>query len=127
MHNYTPLVIIGNDKNKQKTLQSQRKLPLTARNTLFAFKIIGAPKNFYKWPHLVFSLYLGLKLSILYRYHISVSSKAQSISWESSFNKCLDGLQMDKELSDQGIEKEPAPTQLLEVSSYSSWLGFSKD
>jgi hypothetical protein len=45
MQNYTPLVYSGNDKNKQKTLQSQHKLALTARNTLFAFKIIGAPKN----------------------------------------------------------------------------------
>ncbi len=72
MHNYTPLVISGNDKNKQKTLQSLRKLALTARNTLFEFKIIGAPKNVYKWPFLVFSLYLGRQLSILhtvYRYH----------------------------------------------------------
>jgi hypothetical protein len=32
---YTPL-ISGNDKNKQITLLSQRKLALTARNTLFA-------------------------------------------------------------------------------------------
>jgi hypothetical protein len=38
MHNYTPLVIRGNDKNKQLTLISQRKLALTARNTLFALK-----------------------------------------------------------------------------------------
>jgi hypothetical protein len=36
MHNYTPLVISGNDKNKQLTLLSQRKLALTERNTLFA-------------------------------------------------------------------------------------------
>ncbi len=35
MHNYTPLVISGNDKNKKLTLLSQRKLALTARNTLF--------------------------------------------------------------------------------------------
>jgi hypothetical protein len=35
MHNYTPLVINRNDKNKQLTLLSQRKLTLTARNTLF--------------------------------------------------------------------------------------------
>jgi hypothetical protein len=51
MHNYTPLVISGNDKNKQLTLLSQRKFALTARNTLFAFlkyKIIGAPKRFKK-------------------------------------------------------------------------------
>jgi hypothetical protein len=27
-----------------------------------------------------------------------------------------DGLQMDEELSDQGLETIPAPTQLLEVS-----------
>jgi hypothetical protein len=26
MHNYTPLAISQNDKNKQKTLQSQQKL-----------------------------------------------------------------------------------------------------
>jgi hypothetical protein len=36
IHNYTPLVISRNDKNKQLTLLSQRKLALTARNTLFA-------------------------------------------------------------------------------------------
>jgi hypothetical protein len=35
MNNYTPLVISRNDKNKQLTL-SQRKLALTAGNTLFA-------------------------------------------------------------------------------------------
>jgi len=36
MHNYNPHVISGNDKNKQLKLSSQRKLALTARNTLFA-------------------------------------------------------------------------------------------
>jgi len=36
MNNYTPLVISGNGKNKQLTLLSQRKLALTAKNTLFA-------------------------------------------------------------------------------------------
>ncbi len=36
MNNYTPLVIGGNDKNKQLTLLCQRKLALTAINTLFA-------------------------------------------------------------------------------------------
>jgi hypothetical protein len=36
MNNYTPLMISGNDKNKQLTLLSQRKLALTTRNTLFA-------------------------------------------------------------------------------------------
>jgi hypothetical protein len=36
MHNYTPLVISGNDKNKQLTLLSQSKLALTGINTLFA-------------------------------------------------------------------------------------------
>jgi hypothetical protein len=37
MHNYTPLVISGIDKNKQLTLSGQRtrKLTLTARNTVF--------------------------------------------------------------------------------------------
>jgi hypothetical protein len=35
MHNYTPLVISMNDKNKQLKLLSQRKLALTARNALF--------------------------------------------------------------------------------------------
>jgi hypothetical protein len=33
---YTLLVISGNDKNKQLTLLSQRKLAITARNKLFA-------------------------------------------------------------------------------------------
>jgi hypothetical protein len=36
MHYYTPFVISGNDKNKQLTLLSQRKLALTARKTHFA-------------------------------------------------------------------------------------------
>jgi hypothetical protein len=36
MNNCTPLVISRNDKNKQLTLLSQRKLALTARNTHFA-------------------------------------------------------------------------------------------
>jgi hypothetical protein len=45
MHNYTRLVISGNNKNKELTSR-QRKLALTARNTLFAilqYKNIGAP------------------------------------------------------------------------------------
>jgi hypothetical protein len=33
-----PLVISGNDKNKQLTLLSQSKLSLTTRNTLFALQ-----------------------------------------------------------------------------------------
>jgi hypothetical protein len=36
MNNYTPLVISWNDKNKQLTLLSQRKLALTAINKPFA-------------------------------------------------------------------------------------------
>jgi hypothetical protein len=32
LHNYNPLVISGNDKNKQLTLSSQRKLAITGRN-----------------------------------------------------------------------------------------------
>jgi hypothetical protein len=36
IHHYAPRVISKNDKNKQLTLLSQRKLALTARNTLFA-------------------------------------------------------------------------------------------
>jgi hypothetical protein len=36
MHNYTQLLISGNDKNKQLTLLSQRKLALTGRNMLMA-------------------------------------------------------------------------------------------
>ncbi len=44
IHNYTQPVISRNDKNRKLTLLSQRKLALTARNTLF--KIIGAPKKF---------------------------------------------------------------------------------
>jgi hypothetical protein len=35
MHNYTPLFISRNDKNRQLTLSIQRKLALTTRNTLF--------------------------------------------------------------------------------------------
>jgi hypothetical protein len=36
MNKYIPLVISRNDKNKQLTFLSQRKLALTARNTLLA-------------------------------------------------------------------------------------------
>jgi hypothetical protein len=36
INNYTPLVISGNDKNKQLTLLSQWKLTLIPRYTLFA-------------------------------------------------------------------------------------------
>jgi hypothetical protein len=38
MYNYTPLVINGNDKNKQLTSLGQRKLAITSRNTLFILK-----------------------------------------------------------------------------------------
>ncbi len=38
MHNYTPLVISVNDKNKQLTSLGQRKLAITLRNTLFVWK-----------------------------------------------------------------------------------------
>jgi hypothetical protein len=54
MLNYTPLVISSNDKNKQQTLSSQRKLALIARNTLFCYKIIGAPKKLKTWLRLLF-------------------------------------------------------------------------
>ncbi len=47
--------IYSNNKNKQLTLLSQRKLALTARNTLLHYKIIGAPKKFKKWPRPLFS------------------------------------------------------------------------
>jgi hypothetical protein len=46
MNNYTPLVIGRNEKNKQLTLLSLRKLALTSRNKLLHYKIIGAPKKF---------------------------------------------------------------------------------
>jgi hypothetical protein len=36
VHNYTPLLFSRNDKNKQLTLFSQRKLALTGTNTLIA-------------------------------------------------------------------------------------------
>jgi hypothetical protein len=39
-----------NDKNKQLTLLSQPKLALSAINTLFALKIIRAPKKFKNQP-----------------------------------------------------------------------------
>jgi hypothetical protein len=45
INKYTPLVIRVNNKNKQLTLLSQRKLALTARNTLLCYKIIGAHKK----------------------------------------------------------------------------------
>jgi hypothetical protein len=50
MHNYSPPLISENNKKEQLALLSQRKLALTARNTLFAYKIIGAPNKFQKWP-----------------------------------------------------------------------------
>ncbi len=52
MHNYSPLMISRNDKNKLLTLLSQRKFALTARNTLFALrvKIIEEPKTFLNRP-----------------------------------------------------------------------------
>jgi hypothetical protein len=43
MNNYTPLVISKNDKNKQLTLLSQRKLALTAVNELLAVKNYRSP------------------------------------------------------------------------------------
>jgi hypothetical protein len=43
VHNFTPLVISVNDKNKQLTLLSQRKLALTAINDFLHFEINGAP------------------------------------------------------------------------------------
>jgi hypothetical protein len=42
------------------TLLSQRKLPLTARNKLLHYKIIGAPKKFKNWAR----PYLGLEIII---------------------------------------------------------------
>ncbi len=54
MNNYTPLMISENDKNKQLTLLSHRKLALTARNTFLRYKIIGAQKKFPKWPRPLF-------------------------------------------------------------------------
>ncbi len=53
-----PLMISGNDKNKP-TLLSQRKLALTARNTLFK-ESLEHLKNVEYGP----VLYLGLKLTI---------------------------------------------------------------
>ncbi len=47
LHNYTPVVISRNDKSKQLTLLSQRKLALTARNTFCVKKIK-------KWPRPLF-------------------------------------------------------------------------
>jgi hypothetical protein len=48
MNNYTPLLISMNDKNKQLKLLSQRKLALTAGNTLIkSFKHLK--KKFKKW------------------------------------------------------------------------------
>jgi hypothetical protein len=56
MNNYTPLVISRNDKNKQLTLLSQRKLALTAINKPLHYKIIGAPKKFKNEPRPLVSL-----------------------------------------------------------------------
>jgi hypothetical protein len=48
MNNYTPLVISRNAKNKVLTLLSQRKLALTARNTLFALQNNWSSKKVWK-------------------------------------------------------------------------------
>ncbi len=61
MNNHTPPVIRENDKNKQLTLLSQRKIALTTRNTLFfVIKSLEHITNFKNGP----VLYLGLKLTI---------------------------------------------------------------
>jgi hypothetical protein len=63
IHNYckyTPLVISRNDKNKQLTLLSQRKLAVPRKIHFLQYKIIGAPKNVKNVP----VLYLDLKLTI---------------------------------------------------------------
>jgi hypothetical protein len=57
MNNYTPHVISRNDKNKQLTLLRQRKLALSARNTLFEH---WSTKKIYKNGPV---LHLGLKLT----------------------------------------------------------------
>jgi hypothetical protein len=60
MHNYTPLVISGNDKNKQLTLLSQHKLALAAINT-FTFctmKPSEPLKKFKNQPRPLLSLVL---------------------------------------------------------------------
>jgi hypothetical protein len=49
MHNYNPILINWNDKNKQLTLLSQRKLALSTRNIYFLrYNIIGSHKKFLK-------------------------------------------------------------------------------
>jgi hypothetical protein len=45
MNNYTPLVISRNDKYKQLTLLSQRKLALTAINKLCALQKSSKPQK----------------------------------------------------------------------------------
>jgi hypothetical protein len=52
LHNYTPLVISGNDKNKQVTLLNQRKLALTATNryTFCVLKSMGHIKSLKNGP-----------------------------------------------------------------------------
>jgi hypothetical protein len=47
MNDFTPLLISRNDKNKQLTLLSQRKL---AQQLTFCIKIIGAPKKLKNQP-----------------------------------------------------------------------------
>jgi hypothetical protein len=61
-HNYTPLLISGNDKNKQLTLLSQRKLALTVRNRYTSCdpKSLTHLQNLKNGP----VLYSGLKLTI---------------------------------------------------------------
>jgi hypothetical protein len=45
MHNYTPLVISGYDKNKQLTLLSQRKLDSTGKILQWLCKFGGTSKK----------------------------------------------------------------------------------
>jgi hypothetical protein len=49
MHNYTPLVISGNDK-KVANVNSHKPREIH----FLLYKIIGAPKELKKWPHTLF-------------------------------------------------------------------------
>jgi hypothetical protein len=56
MHNYTPLLISRNFKNKQITFLKLRKLAFTERNTLLPHKIIKSLEHLknLKWPRPLF-------------------------------------------------------------------------
>jgi hypothetical protein len=85
MHNYTPLVISRNDKNKQPTVLSPSKLALTARNTLYVSKSLEHPSNLKNGPF----LYLVLKLTLhVIKSQIHLVRQALKVGYPKNFIIC---------------------------------------